>query len=107
MTTNKFKYGLKNSQIEEIITELNAFDLTEIILFGSQSRGNFRDNSDVDLALIGNLTFLQITRIKAILEEETSLPYFFDVVEYNSLTNMELKNQIDQNGKILCKSGKK
>ena len=107
MTTNKFKYGLKNSQIEEIITKLNAFDLTEIILFGSRARGNFRDNSDVDLALIGNLTFLQITRIKAILEEETSLPYFFDVVEYNSLTNMELKNQIDQNGKILWKSGKK
>jgi len=37
----------------------------------------------------------------SILNEETSLPYVFDVLDYHSITNKELQAHIDRVGKSI------
>ena len=39
-------------------------------------------------------------KLRYILEEETNLPYFFDVVVYDKIENVELKMAIDGGEKI-------
>ena len=54
------------------------------MLFGSRARGSHRTSSDVDLAIKGkNITIDTLARLRYILEEETNLSYFFDVVVYD------------------------
>ena len=38
-------------------------------------------------------------KLRYILEEETNLPYFFDVVIYERIENEELKRAIDGGGR--------
>ena len=40
-------------------------------------------------------------KLRYTLEEETNLPYFFDVVIYERIENEELKRAIDGGGEII------
>lgn len=42
-----------------------------------------------------------ISDLNAFLNEETNMPYYVDVVNYNTLTNKELINHIDRVGKVI------
>lgn len=42
-----------------------------------------------------------LTKLKYTLKEDTNLPYFFDVVIYDNLDNLELKKHIDGLGEII------
>jgi predicted nucleotidyltransferase len=68
------------------------------LLFGSRAKGTYRNGSDVDLALKGReLSFTDISRISELLNEETNMPYRFDVLDYDRISEAELKNHIDRN----------
>ncbi|BCS96912.1 hypothetical protein DSLASN_25440 [Desulfoluna limicola] len=41
----------------------------------------------------------QVLELKDLLEEETLIPYFFDILHYNTLQNPALKSHIDRVGK--------
>jgi predicted nucleotidyltransferase len=72
-------------------------EIEEVILFGSRAAGTHRPGSDVDLAIKGkNITIDTLAKLKYTLEEETNLPYFFDVVDYGRAESAALKNEIDQ-----------
>lgn len=57
--------------------------------------------SDIDLALKGKISFGLTARIKAELEEETQLPYKFDVVDYAAIETSAFKEHINQFGRII------
>lgn len=42
-------------------------------------------------------------RLQYLLNEETSLPYFFDILSYNEIDNKELLDHIDRVGKVIFK----
>jgi predicted nucleotidyltransferase len=77
-------------------------EIDKVILFGSRAMGNYKRSSDIDLAIIGDSVD---TRIIAILlddlNEEFPIPYFFDVIHYQKISNKELKKHIDTEGKVL------
>lgn len=60
--------------------------------------GNFKEYSDVDLAIVGNLPLEDIAHLKYVLEEETRIPYFFDVLSYESIVAEKLKEHVDTMG---------
>lgn len=69
-----------------------------IKLFGSRARGDGKAASDVDLAVLANAgAVLSLTEDF----EESSLPYTFDIIDYNKQSNDSLKNEIDRDGKLL------
>jgi predicted nucleotidyltransferase len=96
------KFGLTKSELEQIYQILRAFPaIKEVLIFGSRATGGYKKTSDIDLALKGNINNEIVAEVKYQLEENTTLPYFFDVINYQKLKNKELKAQIDQEGKIL------
>jgi uncharacterized protein len=97
------KYGLATNHLETIRSIL-AHDPTieEAILYGSRATGTYKNASDIDLAIRGaNVGLFQAASLKAKLEEETTIPYFFDIVAYQSIQSAELKQHIDEHGIII------
>lgn len=75
------------------------------LLFGSRAKGTFRRGSDVDLALIGDdLSREDVLDTSLALNEETPLPYRFDVVDRARIENRELVEHIDRVGQELYSS---
>lgn len=88
------------STLREVFTKFDAIE--EVILFGSRARGSHQKASDIDLAIKGkNIDLDTLAKLKYTLEEETNLPYFFDVVIYDKITNDALKKAIDEGGVVL------
>ncbi|MEY4875215.1 MAG: hypothetical protein RL708_364 [Bacteroidota bacterium] len=95
--------GLLASDMVIIKSVLHQYsEIETAILFGSRAKGNYKNGSDVDIALKGkNLTDGIINKIHFELNNETLLPYKFDVLNYQTITNKELQEHIDRVGKIL------
>jgi predicted nucleotidyltransferase len=94
------KFGLLDRDIDEILSVLESFSkIKGAIIFGSRAKGNFKNGSDVDLALKGkDLDFETISKVSFELNEESRMPYRFDVLNYHSIKEPELKNHIDSVG---------
>ena len=86
-------YGLSKVELETIKKIANSLNIEKIILFGSRAKGNYKKGSDVDLAIIGDER-----KFSYYLNEETNLPYFFDVVNLKKL-NDEILEHIKRVGK--------
>ena len=97
------RFGLFEADLQNVVAVLNQFpEVEHASVFGSRAIGNFKNGSDVDIALKGKqLSFMIVARINSILNEETSMPYKFDVVNYETITNNELKEHIDRVGLVI------
>ncbi len=89
-------YGLKAEEWETIKRVLQEADTAKAILFGSRAKGDYRRGSDIDLAIIGNER-----EVAYRLNEETNLPYFFDVIHLQKISNEALREHIERVGKAI------
>ncbi|TDK45382.1 nucleotidyltransferase family protein [Algoriphagus formosus] len=96
----KNKFGLLESDMASILKIMDSQEMVDkVILFGSRAKGNYREGSDVDLALKGeNLNFEKVSQISYLLNEETNMPYRFDLVNYHQIQEPELIKHIDRVG---------
>lgn len=93
---------MKLGDLKKIAQVFKQFsNIDSVLIFGSRAMGNDKKGSDVDLVLMGDIDLSTLNKVKFLLNEETPLPYFFDVVIYNEIENQELKNHIDRYGKII------
>jgi uncharacterized protein len=76
----KGMFGLKNNEINEIKTVLKTNGANTALLFGSRATGNHKRGSDIEIAVDTNET-----KISYILNEESSMPYFFDIVNISKI----------------------
>lgn len=77
-------------------------EIEKAIIFGSRAMGNYKKGSDVDIAIIGkNVNRSIIYKLEDCLNEVYPLPYFFDIIQYNEITNEKLINHINNEGKII------
>lgn len=81
----------------------SCLSLQEAILFGSRAKGTFHSGSDVDLAVKG-CSDSEVIALSASLNEETVLPYYFDVVAVETITSPELLDHIERVGVLLYSS---
>ncbi|PHS38527.1 MAG: DNA polymerase III subunit beta [Sulfurovum sp.] len=97
MKSNRF--GLRSSDLEDIIKTLKQFDnICEAIIFGSRAKGNYKHGSDVDIAIKGDIDFKTLTHLSYLLNEESLMPYKFDIVNYGGTQHHDLKEHIDRIG---------
>jgi len=75
-------------------------EIHEVKIFGSRARGCFEKNSDVDLALWGDLDLGLVARIRGELDE-LPLPHVFDIQAYATIRHAPLRQHIDEVGKTL------
>ena len=64
--------------------------------------GNYKNGSDVDIAIFGeNISNKVIFKLNDYLNEVYPLPYFFDIIQYDKISNENLINHIDREGKVI------
>ena len=100
-------YGLSDSALEQVTEAIRQFDqIVAVVLFGSRAKGNYKPGSDIDLAVKGDRVSPRIVaQLADCLNEETPLPYFFDVVHYETLDNQALVDHIDRVGIVIYSAG--
>lgn len=96
----KTKFGLLDSDLETVISVLSKHsEVKNAFIFGSRAKGNYKNGSDVDIALKGaELNMDILHQISYWLNEETALPYKFDVFNYHKINEPALTEHIDRVG---------
>jgi len=96
-------YGLLNKDIDYIRDGLSKFpQIEKAKIFGSRAMGNYKKGSDIDLAIIGSeVTEDILYELYDYLNEVYPIPYFFDILHYDDISNENLKKHIDNFGKII------
>ena len=96
-------YGLSIKQFKTLMNILYSHkdSISQVTLFGSRARGDYKDTSDIDLAV----SFTQPIQAKLSSDFENSdLPYKVDIIDYTLINNKNLLNNIDRDGKLLFAS---
>lgn len=89
--------GIKQKVIEEIRAIAQKYSIMTVILFGSRARGDYKDRSDIDLAVYGGRT----AAFAIAVDEETSTLLKYDIVDMGAPLQQELKASIEQEGRII------
>lgn len=94
--------GLKESDIDYIIKQVQGIDeIEKVSIFGSRSKGIFRENSDIDIVIYG--TYINkslLYKLYELLEENAPYPFFVDIVHYESSDEI-LRKEIDVNNVVV------
>ncbi|MDO4167452.1 MAG: nucleotidyltransferase domain-containing protein [Eubacteriales bacterium] len=89
--------GIKPIVKKEISEMAERCNIQQVILFGSRARGDYRERSDIDLAVTGGDTVL----FSLLVEEETSTLLKFDVVNLDGAVQSELRDSIQNEGIVI------
>ena len=96
-------FGLRDTDITYMHNLFRQHpDIEQVWVYGSRAKGTNRPGSDVDLALIGpDVKRETVSHVHFVLEEDSPMPFFFDVLYWNTLANQKLKDEIERTGKLL------
>ena len=99
---NPLIYGLSPAIIEDLRQVFAHYpDIHQVLIFGSRAKGNYKDGSDIDLDVIApgmsDSTFTQLWN------EIDALPLVFkvDLLHWDRLSNVKLKQNAQCSGKQL------
>jgi len=83
-------FGLIDRDRKYINNAFAQFDEIEVgIIYGSRAMGNYKKGSDVDVAIKGSeITSKTLYQLSDLLNEEYPLPYFFDLIHYDDISNV-------------------
>jgi uncharacterized protein len=94
-------FGLKLQELEALNRCFARYPLIErVILYGSRAKGNFKNGSDVDLTIVGDLDFSGLLQLENEIDD-LMLPYKVDISLYRQLTNADLLEHIERVGKLV------
>ena len=93
------KYGIKAEYWTQILAILKSNPLvSEVILYGSRAKGNFKPGSDIDICLKGAALSQFDVNVLMLKLDELNLPWIIDLSCYNMITNAELIDHIERVG---------
>jgi len=97
------KYGLIKQDLNAIVEFISQFDeIDKAILFGSRAKGNYKPGSDIDIAIYGeNISMDVVSSLRSLLEDQSPMPYLFDVIDGTHLDHKELKEHIQRVGIVI------
>ncbi|MBD2187944.1 nucleotidyltransferase domain-containing protein [Pseudanabaena mucicola] len=92
------RFGLKESTIDKIIAVFAKYpQIHKVILYGSRAKGNYRKGSDIDLTVIGEITYTDLAKIEDEIDD-LFLPYTFDISIFSDIDNQDLIDHINRVG---------
>jgi len=96
-------FGLLQQDLDEIIDILQKYPVVEeAILFGSRAKGTYKKGSDIDIAIKGKgIDHAVVASLSFLLNEESAMPYFFDIVHFDDISEQELKEHINRVGQSI------
>jgi uncharacterized protein len=93
-------YGLPQSAIQRINAVLRHYpQVDKAILYGSRAKGNYKNGSDIDLALRGGAD-LTLNVIYKILNDfdDLLLPYTIDLSIFDDISELDVIEHIERVG---------
>jgi predicted nucleotidyltransferase len=95
------KFGLSDTVIKELQDVFRRYtNIEKVLIFGSRSKGNFREGSDIDLAVIGKgVDYNQLLSILCEIDD-LELLYSVDLIDYNKKKGTPIGDHIDRVGKV-------
>ncbi|ATA72342.1 nucleotidyltransferase domain-containing protein [Capnocytophaga canis] len=101
------QFGLEAAVLTSFQNIFEKFEnIEKVIVYGSRAKGNFRYNSDIDLSIIGEVSYDDLLKIELLIDE-LLLPYKVDLSVFNNIDNSELKAHIERVGIVLYKKNNK
>lgn len=96
-------FGLLERDLEFLLKAFSSYkEVEKAVIFGSRAIGNYRKGSDVDIAIIGEgVTRKTVYGLHDLLNEELPLPYFFDILNYDEISNPKLVEHIESVGQVI------
>ncbi len=89
-------FGLSSEIYKQIIEITKKYEC-KFILFGSRARGDYKVNSDIDIAIVGDINEKTEFLIKNDLDL-LDIPYQIDIVFMQKDIKKELKEIIEKEG---------
>ena len=93
-------YAKSELEILRIIESCASID--EVVIYGSRAKGNYKEGSDIDITLKGEITKEDFSKLYHELDE-SYIPYKFDISIYNQLQSEALLEHINRVGKTFYK----
>jgi len=94
------RFGLKEATINQIISVFSQYSqIHKVLLYGSRAKGNYRNGSDIDLTLIGDVSYSQLSGIEDKIDD-LFLPYSFDISIFSDIDNPDLVDHINRIGVV-------
>ncbi len=91
--------GLQDSDLDDILRVFQKNErINKIILFGSRAKGTFESGSDIDLAISGSDLKTNDILDLSIELDELDLPYKFDIIILERITEKSLLDHISRVG---------
>lgn len=89
--------GIKDEVIVAIREAARECSVSSVVLFGSRARGEYRERSDIDLAISGG----DQVRFALMVEENAPTLLEFDFVSLDGPVSEELKVRVAREGWVL------
>ena len=95
------KFGLSDTVIKELQDVFRRHsNIKKVLIFGSRSKGDYRDGSDIDLAVIGDhIYYNQILTILCEIDD-LELLYSIDLLDYSKKAGTPIGDHIDRVGQV-------
>jgi predicted nucleotidyltransferase len=93
-------YPKSYNEILSIIEDCSSID--EVIIYGSRAKGNYKEGSDIDITLKGEVREEDLSKFWHKLDD-SYIPYKFDISIYSKLKSESLIEHINRVGKTLYK----
>ena len=90
------KFGLNEQTYLKIKKALNKFGF-KFLIFGSRARGDYKKQSDIDIAVLEPVSDEEKIKIKDELDK-LDIIYFIDIVFANKYSKKELVDSIKKEG---------
>lgn len=92
------RYGLPDKairQLQQIFTEYPQ--IRQVILYGSRAKGNYRNGSDIDLTIDGDIDIVELLQIENQIDD-LLLPWSVDLSILAQIENSDLVAHIKRCG---------
>lgn len=98
------RFGLKDETIAKVKEVFCHYDpVTEVVIYGSRAKGDFRPGSDIDLTLKGEGIDLKLLNKISLELDDLFLPYTFDLSIFSHITNQDFLDHIARVGQVFYK----
>ncbi len=95
------RFGLSDTVIKELQDVFRRHaNIKKVLIFGSRSKGNYREGSDIDLAIVGNnIDYNQLLSILCEIDD-LGLLYSVDLLDYSKKKGTPIGDHIDRVGQV-------
>lgn len=91
------KFGLSEEVYNKILCIVKRYDKYTFKIFGSRAKNTFKNTSDIDIAVFGNITYEDKYKIMNDFDL-LDIVYKIDLIFINENTNKDFKQEVEKEG---------